>query len=114
MQGFRVQGSGFRVKEAFDAALFWLAFVPPSQIPITSDDAHSQRKEKEKEETKNKRKRKRRRKNMKKKKGKKKGEKKNEKRASKEYHPRWARKSIFYIRTVNRNRNEIDAQKTRF
>ena len=28
-----------------------------------------------------------------------------------QYHPRWAPKLIFYMRTVNRNRNEIDAQK---
>ena len=27
------------------------------------------------------------------------------------YHPRWAQKKIFHIRTVKRNRNEIEAQK---
>ena len=27
------------------------------------------------------------------------------------YHPRWAHKFIFHIRTVKINRNEIDAQK---
>ena len=27
------------------------------------------------------------------------------------YHPRWAQKLIFHIRTVTRNRNEIEAQK---
>ena len=27
------------------------------------------------------------------------------------YHPRWAQKLIFHIRTVKRNRNEIEAQK---
>ena len=27
------------------------------------------------------------------------------------YHPRWAPKLIFHIRTVKRNRNEIEAQK---
>ena len=29
----------------------------------------------------------------------------------KEHHPRWAQKVIFHIRTVKRNRNEIEAQK---
>ena len=28
-----------------------------------------------------------------------------------DYHPRWAQKLIFYIRTVKRNRNEIEAKK---
>ena len=27
------------------------------------------------------------------------------------YHPRWAQKLIFHIRTVKRNRNEIEARK---
>ena len=27
------------------------------------------------------------------------------------YHPRWAQKLIFHIRTVKRNRNEIEAEK---
>ena len=27
------------------------------------------------------------------------------------YHPRWAQNLIFHIRTVKRNRNEIEAQK---
>ena len=27
------------------------------------------------------------------------------------YHPRWAQKLIFHMRTVKRNRNEIEAQK---
>ena len=27
------------------------------------------------------------------------------------YHPRWAQKLIFHIRTVKRNRHEIEAQK---
>ena len=27
------------------------------------------------------------------------------------YHPRWAQKLIFHIRTVKRNRDEIEAQK---
>ena len=27
------------------------------------------------------------------------------------HHPRWAKKLIFHIRTVKRNRNEIEAQK---
>ena len=57
---FRVEGLGFRVKEAFNAAVSWLAFIPPSQIPTTSDDAHSRKeKEKEKEIKKKTRKRKR-------------------------------------------------------
>ena len=27
------------------------------------------------------------------------------------YHPRWAQKLIFHVRTVKRNRNEIEVQK---
>ena len=50
-----------------------------------------------------------------KKKDKKTGEKKvgkKEKRAQRgTYHPRWAQKLIFHIRTVKRNRNEIEARK---
>ena len=30
------------------------------------------------------------------------------------YHPRWAQKLILHIRTVKRNRNEIEAQKNKF
>ena len=41
--------------------------------------------------------------------GKKVGKKRKE--GPKGYHPRWAQKLIFHIRTVNRNRNEIEAQK---
>ena len=33
------------------------------------------------------------------------------KEGSKVYHPRWAQKLIFHIRTVKRNRNEIEARK---
>ena len=40
------------VKEAFDAAMPRLAFIPPSQVPTTSDGVHS-RKEKETETKKN-------------------------------------------------------------
>ena len=48
-----------------------------------------------------------------KKKDKKTGEKKVGKKGKegpKGYHPRWAQKLIFHIRTVRRNRNEIEAQ----
>ena len=40
------------------------------------------------------------------------GEKKGKKgkRGPKGYHPRWAQQLIFHIRTVKRNRNEIEAQ----
>ena len=52
-----------------------------------------------------------------KKKDKKNGRKKSSKKRKKEgpkglpYHPRWAQKLIFHIRTVKRNRNEMEAQK---
>ena len=49
-----------------------------------------------------------------KKKDKKTGEKKVGKKGKegpKGYHPRWAQKLIFHIRTVKRNRNEIEARK---
>ena len=36
---------------------------------------------------------------------------KKEKEGLKGYHPRWAQKLIFHIRTVKRNRNEMEAQK---
>ena len=36
---------------------------------------------------------------------------KKEKRAQRGYAPRWAQQLIFHIRTVKRNRNEIEAQK---
>ena len=39
---------------------------------------------------------------------------KKRKEGSKGYHPRWAQKLIFHIRTVKRNRNEIEAQKSDF
>ena len=60
----------------------------------------------EKNEEKNKKKRQ--------KNGRKKSRKKKEKRAQRglPYHPRWVQKLIFHIRTVKRNRNEIEAQKT--
>ena len=52
-------------------------------------------------------------KNKKQEKDKKTGGKKG-KEGPKKYHPRWAQKLIFNIRTVKRNRNEIEAQKIRF
>ena len=37
--------------------------------------------------------------------------KKKEKDGPRGHHPRWAQKLIFHIRTVKRNRNEIEARK---
>ena len=44
----------FSAKEAFDAAIYWLAFVPPFQIPTTSDGVHSRKVKKKKRKKKRK------------------------------------------------------------
>ena len=42
----RVLGFGF--KEAFDAGICRLAYIPPSHVPTTSDGAHSRKEKKRK------------------------------------------------------------------
>ena len=76
-------GLWFRVKEAFDATFSWLALIPPSKIPKTSDGTRSRTGKKKKKKRNKKKKKKRKEKEKEKEKEKKKGGKKNRKKERK-------------------------------